>query len=74
MLSFYLSVRPMPKCSWSCSKTKKEREEKENHIGQFQQDGGSSKAHTVEAQDRKKEVRWESLVVVVVGRELFEVK
>lgn len=60
MLSVYLSVRPMPKCSWSRSKTKKKREEKENHIGQFQQDGDSGKVHVVEAEDGTKEVRWES--------------
>lgn len=62
MLSVYLSVRPMPMCSWSYSKTKKKREEKENHIGQFQQDGDSGKVHVVEAEDGKKEVRWEYLV------------
>lgn len=60
MLSVYLSVRPMPKCSWSCSKTKKKREEEENHVGQFQQDGDPGKVHKVEAEDGKKEVRWNS--------------
>lgn len=69
MLSVYLSVRPMPKCSWSCSKTKKKREGEENHIGQFQQYGDSGKVHKVEAEDGTKEVRWNLLVVVVVGGE-----
>lgn len=59
MLSVYLSVRPMPKCSWSCSK-KKKRGEEENHIDQFQQDGDSGKVHVVEAEDGTKDVRWES--------------
>lgn len=56
MLSVYLSVRPMPKCSWSCSETKKKREEEENHVNQFQQDGDSGKVHKVEAEDGTKEV------------------
>lgn len=60
MLSVYLSVRPMPKCSWSCSNTKEKREEEENHIGQFQQNGDSGKVHIVEAEDGTKDVRWKS--------------